>query len=282
MKKLFLTVLLFITGQCLFGQHIEWANKVLEFSSQFGVRQYSANQILGRPNVLPSLGASPNAWSPKKSGRAESIKVSFAQPMEIQQIAIAETSNPGGIKQISVFDTQGQEHVLYTFEPHYLPIEGRLFRLFFDKTSYDVAVVKVAIDGSVLHSHFGIDAIAISDSRDPITVEINVTDKINNDYVTIPLGPTVNTPFRELRPLISPNAKTLYFSRRNYPGNIGGVKDDEDIWFSERDSTNGEWQEAKNMGRPLNNKGLISSVPSLQMGKICCYSLVMHIIAKTV
>ncbi len=264
MKKLLSILFLLIASHYLPAQNVEWASKVLEFSSQFGVRQYSANQVLGTPNVLPSLGASPNAWSPKKNGRLEFIKVGFANPMKIQQIAIAEISNPGGIKQIFAYDTNAREHLLYTFEPHYLPIEGRLFRFFFDKTPYDVVAVKVSIDGSVLQGHFGIDAIGISDSREPITVEINITNEINNDYIPVPLGPTVNTPYKELRPLITPNAKTLYFSRRNYPGNIGGVKDDEDIWMSERDSIQGDWLEAKNMGRPLNNKGpnFISSITS--------------------
>ncbi len=79
--------------------------------------------------------------------------------------------------------------------------------------------------------HFGIDAIGMSDSSDPINVEINITDDLNNDYLPVALGPGVNTPYRELRPLISQDAKLLFFSRRNHPENIGGTSDDEDIWF---------------------------------------------------
>lgn len=262
MKKILLllwaTAITFVS----FAQEVEWAGSVLDHSSQFSVRQYSAKQIIGKPNVLPNLGASPNAWSPKKKNRIEFIKVGFDKPMRIRQVAIAETHNPGGIEKIYAYDNNGNEYLLNSFESKYLPIEGRLLRFIFDETTYEVAALKLIINGKAIKGHFGIDAIGISDSSDPITIEINVTDEINNDYVPIALGQAVNTEYNELRPLISPDARTLYFSRRNYPGNIGGVADDDDIWYSERDSISGEWKEAKNIGKPLNNKGpnFISSV----------------------
>lgn len=246
------------------AQKVEWADKVLEYSSQFGKRQYSVNQVLGKPNVLPNLGASPNAWSPRKKGKYEFVKVGFNAPLKIQQIAIAETHNPGGIHKIFAYDENGKEHLLNTFIPAFLPIEGRLFRFYFDKTDYLVSAIKITIDGKLLTGHFGIDAIGISDSREPINVEINVTNEMNNNYVPVALDSNINSPYKELRPLISPDAHTLFFSRQNHPENIGGVKDDEDIWFSERDVTTGQWVKAQNIGRPLNNKGpnFISSISS--------------------
>ena len=263
MKNILFVVCIFLSFN-LFAQKVKWADKVLEYSSEFGKRQYSANQVVGKPNVLPNLGASPNAWSPKRKGNLEFVKVGFNEPMQIQQIAIAETHNPGGIYQIFAYDPSGKEYLLNTFEPNYIPIEGRLFRFFFDKTPYEVAALKITIKSDLLTGHFGIDAIGISDSKEPIAVEINITNEINNDYVPIALGSNVNSEYNELRPLISPEAKTLFFSRQNHPENIGGVKDDEDIWFSERDSTTGDWKKAMNAGKPLNNKGpnFISSISS--------------------
>ena len=245
-----------------FAQEVEWADTVLAFSSQFSVRQYSARQVLGKPNVLPNLGASPNAWSPKKKNRTEYIKVGFEKPMKIRQVAIAETYNPGGIEKIYAYDVAGNEYLLNSFEAKYIPIEGRLFRFVFDQTPYEVAALKIVVNGKAINGYFGIDAIGISDSVDPISIEINITDEINNDYVPVALDSNINTPYNELRPLISPDAKTLYFSRRNSPENIGGVNDDEDIWFAERDSVTGDWKKARNIGRPLNNKGpnFISSI----------------------
>ena len=263
MKKI-LTILVLTLHFTLYGQDVQWASKVIEYSSQFGKRQYSANQILGKPNVLPNLGTSPNAWSPKKKNKKDFIKVGFENPMRIQQIAVAETDNPGGIHKIFAYDTEGKEHLLNSFEPNFIPIEGRLFRFFFEKTDFEITALKITINGELLLGHFGIDAVGISGSREPISVEINVTDEINNDYVPVALGTNINSEYNELRPLITPEANTLFFSRQNHPENMGGVKDDEDIWFAERDTLSGDWLKAVNVGRPLNNKGpnFISSISS--------------------
>jgi len=122
--------------------------------------------------------------------------------------------------------------------------------------------LKITINGDLLTGHFGIDAIGIADTKEPINVEINISNEINNDYVPVALGSSINSEYNELRPLVTPDGKLLYFSRQNHPENMGGVKDDEDIWFSERDSLSGDWQVAKNIGRPLNNNGpnFISSI----------------------
>jgi OOP family OmpA-OmpF porin len=262
MKATYLFIILFAISLPNFAQEVQWASQVLEYSSQFGKRQYSVNQVVGKPNVLPNLGASPNAWAPRKKDKYEYVKVAFDRPTKIKQIAIAETHNPGGIHKIFAYDTKGNEHLLNAFTPSFIPIEGRLFRFFFDETDFKVTAVKVTIDGKLLAGHFGIDAIGISDSKEPITVEINVTDDINNDYIPIALGPSINSEYNELRPLITPQANTLFFSRQNHPENTGGTKDDEDIWFSLRDSISGDWLQAQNIGRPLNNKGpnFISSI----------------------
>lgn len=261
MKNIILIALMLFTLTA-FSQNVKWAYEVLDYSSQFGKRQYSVNQVTGKPNVLPNLGASPNAWSPKKKGKEEFVKVGFNSPIKIQQIVIAETHNPGAINKIFAYDNKGKEYLLNTFQPQNIPIEGRLFRFYFDKTSYHVAALKITIKSNVLSGHFGIDAIGISDSKIPITVEINVTDEINNDYVPVALNSNINSEYNELRPLIAPGANTLFFSRQNHPENIGGEKDDEDIWFSEKDPLTGDWLKAKNAGKPLNNKGpnFISSI----------------------
>jgi outer membrane protein OmpA-like peptidoglycan-associated protein len=256
------TFLIILASTDICAQQIQWASEVISYSSEFAPRQYSAEQILGKPNVLPNLGASPNAWTPKKKRGEAFIKVGFELPIPVRQIAIAETLSPGSVRWIYAYDEKNNEHLLHEFEPRSIPIEGRLFRLFIDPTPYKVAAIKLIFDAGAVEGHIGIDAIAISDSSDPITVEINITDEVDNDYLPIALGPEVNTPYLELRPLITPDANTLFFSRRNHPDNVGGESDDEDIWLSTRDSATGNWTTAVNIGQPLNNKGpnFISSI----------------------
>src|SRR5690349_13530869 len=80
---------------------VQWANEVISFSSQVGSKEYSAEQVLGRPNKCPASGDSPCAWVGKSDGqfggKEERIKVSYKKPMQIQQVAIAENFNPGAV-----------------------------------------------------------------------------------------------------------------------------------------------------------------------------------------
>lgn len=65
----------------------------------------------------------------------------------------------------------------------------------------------------------------------------------------------INTSFKEVGPLVSPDGKTLFFSRQNYPDNTGGVLDYEDVWFSTFNELTGAWSTPEKMGTPINNYG---------------------------
>ena len=67
------------------------------------------------------------------------------------------------------------------------------------------------------------------------------------------LGKNINSIYEELTPVISPNGKGIYFSRRYSPGNSGGSSDHQDIYYSELFEN--EWTKAFNIGSPLNNHG---------------------------
>lgn len=65
------------------------------------------------------------------------------------------------------------------------------------------------------------------------------------------LGPCVNTPLDEAIPQVSPDGRTLYFTRRFAPQNAGGARDPDDVWVSRR-TPEGGWSAAVNAGAPLN------------------------------
>lgn len=56
-----------------------------------------------------------------------------------------------------------------------------------------------------------------------------------------------------MSPVITADGERLYFSRKNHPNNVGGPSDLEDAYVSE--NINGVWQQAKNVGYPINNHG---------------------------
>lgn len=264
MKKNLLLSLFFV-GLITYtdGQVVQWASKVLESSSELTHVQYAAVQVLGKPNVLPAGGQNPNAWAPDKPGRKEFLKLGFDSPMSIEQVAIAESHNPSAIYRVLAYDEQGREYELNTLNPMAIPLKSRMLNLFVDKTPYKVAAIKIEFDGAAVPDYFQIDAVAIADSNYPIIADIPTPQLLASGILIEPLSSSVNSTYNELNPLLSPDGKTLYFSRANHPENVGGATDREDIWYSELDST-GSWKLAQNLTQ-FNDKGpnFISTISSV-------------------
>ncbi|MBX2955711.1 MAG: OmpA family protein [Cyclobacteriaceae bacterium] len=262
----YIPLLLLLTIPVFSGlaQTVQWASKVLEFSSELTPIQYSANQVLGKPNVLPAGGQNPNAWAPDKPNRKEFLKLGFDTPLSIQQVAVAESHSPSAISRVLVYDEAGKEYEVMTLNPGAVPIKAMMRNIFFEKTPYKVKAVKLEFDGAAVPDYFGIDAVAISDSNYPIVAFIPKPALLASGIVIEQLDENVNSEFSELNPILSPDGKTLYFSRRNHPGNIGGVNDKEDIWYSEL-GEDGKWQLAKNMGPQFNNAypNFVNSINSM-------------------
>lgn len=263
MNKFYIYTLALLAFTTLRAQEtVVWASEVIDVSSEYGRLGYSAIQALHKPNVLPSGGDNPNAWRPKNDNDEQFIVVSFSEPIKPKQVAIAESENPGAVKAVYAYNNQYDEYLLFELQPRSLPIESRLLNLFFDETTYDVYAIKVVLDGEAAKGFNSIDAIGISASNIPISVLINLVPGINNKVQTEKLGVNVNSDYAEHSPIISPDGKRLYFSRRYHPDNTGGVDDPEDIWISELDETTGSWKPAENLGAPLNTEGpnFISSI----------------------
>ena len=138
-------------------------------------------------------------------------------------------------------------------------------------------VFKVYINGVLEHqtgdnSFYGTSFGFIVDAGVTIEVEelkitehpfsINVVKEFDSNLKMVKLPETVSSPnIEETNPVISADGNILYFDRKDNPSNIETPKDD--IWYSIKDK-NGKWTEAKNIGRPLNNRDnnfVISSSP---------------------
>ncbi|MEI9919251.1 MAG: OmpA family protein [Bacteroidota bacterium] len=252
-RYLLLVLFALVLNLSALGQEVQWASKVLEFSSELTPVQYSAQQILGKPNVLPAGGQNPNAWTPDKPKRKEFIKIGYDHPILVQQIAIGESYNPSALYRILLYDEAGTEHVARTLNPIAVPLQGRMMNVFIEKTTYKVAAVRLEFDGAAVPEYFSIDAVAITDSHYPIIADIIKPELLASGILVEKLDPSVNSDYSELNPMLSPDGKTLYFSRVNHPENVGGVNDKEDIWYSEL-GADGKWSLAKNMGPQFNNE----------------------------
>ncbi len=253
MKKILLAFGFVSISLVSFSQQVQWASKVLEVSSELTSVQYSAAQALGKPNVLPAGGQNPNAWTPDKPKRSEFIKLGYEHPIQIQQIAIAESFNPSALFKVYIYDETGKEYLIHTYNPMAIPRKALMRNIFLEKTPYKVTAVKLEFDGQALPDYYSIDAVAISDSSYPIIADIALPELLAKGLVVEQLDKNVNSEYSEVNPLLSPDGKTLYFSRKNHPENVGGVNDKEDIWYSEL-GTDGKWTLARNMGKQFNNE----------------------------
>jgi outer membrane protein OmpA-like peptidoglycan-associated protein len=240
------------------GQEILWADKVLGYSSEYRPAQYGhayrAKQILGIPNKLPQFGNSPCAWSSADpDGRNEEwIKVGFQKALPLKQVAIAENFNPGAIVRVYAYDEAGKEFLISEAVPLQQPAKGRMLRIFPKQQNIVANAIKVVLQPSKVSGFNQIDAIAISASTAPVEAAINVTSsqmKAQRENV----GKEVNTKGQEVAPIISPDGKTLYFTRSNFAGNVGSAQK-QDVWFSTLNDKN-QWTEAINIGPPINNAG---------------------------
>ncbi|MCC5931704.1 MAG: OmpA family protein [Cyclobacteriaceae bacterium] len=261
-RNIFIIIFFLSISTLSLGQKVFWAEKVVGFSSQLSEYEYSAAQVLGKPNAMPQGGDNPTAWLPSRPNRQEYIHVTFARPIHVEQIVLAESYNPSALFQIYLMDRQGTEHLVHTFEPKPIDVRGRILNIYIEKTPYRVHGLRLVLDGKAVPGYSGVDAIGISSSKEPVTVEIDFAENLQEFIVTEKLSDAVNSPYAETRPLIAPDGKTLYFSRAFHPQNIGGDNDPNDIWYSEYDEATGKWKLAVNAGPTLNNKGsnFISSI----------------------
>ena len=265
MKKIYCLWLFlsFFTREVL-SQETQWASRVIDaspsyregflFKPELQFSRYPAEQLLAQPNVLPgNSGDSPNAWVPKKPDREAFIKVGFDTPMTIQQIAIAESRNPGAIYQVFCYDSSEKEYLVATLDPAPINTQGRMFNVFIDPTNYKVQAVKLVLRCGSVPGYNAIDAIAISSSAVPVQAEINIVAGLNPEVSLEPLLSGTDSASANLSPMIAPDGNTLFFGRVS-PYNVGGLRDEQDIWYMERQDANSAWGKPQNIGRPLNNE----------------------------
>ncbi|GAB3284199.1 hypothetical protein GCM10027347_61090 [Larkinella harenae] len=244
------------------AQTVQWASAVVGYSSEGRgeaySQQYRANQILGKPNRLPQVGDNPCAWSPlyPDGPNEEWITVRFAEVIPIRQIAIFQSGNPGAITQVLVIDETGREVPVLTATKTAAsisisePATEPLLRIFPTTPSLTANTVKIVIAPNRVKGPNQIDAIGISSDNQPINISINVSKDAPKELVKESLGTTVNSRGQEVAPVISPDGKTLYFTRGNHDRNVGNPKS-QDVWYSTLQS-NGEWGNAVNIGPPIN------------------------------
>lgn len=209
MRIFYLFFLLIWVSQPIFSQQIQWAHSLIKYSSDLGGKQYGIKRILGKPDVFPTGGYSPNAWSPKNAldGR-EVIIVGLEKPQTVKQVAIFENLNAGCVTKISL-STDGEKfETVWTRKPDYqtpvfrttlatdrsyyfgrkrrkvedIPevINPGIEHAFLDKAYSQITAVKVELNFALIPGGKQLDAIGVSDSDQPIVAVINTKANFEN------------------------------------------------------------------------------------------------------
>ncbi len=153
------------------AQEIVWASKVVKFSSETGIKAYSANQILGKPNATPD--SSGNAWRPNSQGKPETIEVSFNSKMKAKQLFIVESLNPGFIKSVVVKNSDGIEFPVANYISKSAIKGPRLLTINLADYSMNISSAIITLI-PVKNVSVSIDAVGLTDSENTFKLVNNV------------------------------------------------------------------------------------------------------------
>jgi len=254
MKRYFICCLLLVYTN-INAQNVLWSSKILDFSTQFGADDFSAVKLMGPPDVPSEGGRHPNAWMAQSPDEREFISVGFDSAMQISQIAIFESFNPGAIYKVYLYDENNILHVIGTLTPKPASQQSRILHILLDETPYKVNAVRLIIDGERVPGYNAIDAIAISNSSELIQKRKNFAYRINprlqSDELT--LGAVEDE--SDTRPIYSERMKRLYFTRGYSSENAGSKSDPGDIMVAIYSTANNSFASPIYFDEEINNIG---------------------------
>jgi len=222
------------------AQQVQWAHKLIKFSSDLGGKQNGIKRILGKPDAFPQCGNSANGWAPKNAldGR-EVVVVGFEKSQMVKQIAVFENLNAGCVNRVFVstdgekfdavwgrkpdYKTPVYKATLSSDRSYYFGRKRRkiqevpqtvhpgIERILLASPAANVIAVKIEFVFALVPGQKQIDAIGISDSEIPIEAKINSKPEMDNlaTPVVLSLGN-----LQPSGPIVSPDGK-LYFSETN-------------------------------------------------------------------
>ena len=239
MKKLFILFSIFFSLFAAEAQQVQWASKVIKYSSDLGGKQNGIKRILGKPDAFPQGGSSANAWTPKNAldGR-EVVEVGFEKPQTVKQIAVFENLNTGCVIRIQVDNGSGKYETVWTRKRDWktpsfkttipadhayyynrkrrkvqeapdVAVNSGIEYAILDAPVSDVVAVKVEFSFALIPGQKQIDAIGISDTSEPILAKINTIDtfeKLSNSEEIY------KNDLVQKNPALSPDGHQLFFT----------------------------------------------------------------------
>ncbi|KAH3896212.1 hypothetical protein DPMN_020385 [Dreissena polymorpha] len=92
----------------------QWVSGVIGYSSQNGSDNYSAQKILGVPDVYPRYEKAISAWAPDVIDENQFLEFQFAAPVYVTKVDVYEVYKAGGVKAIKCFDVSEEWITLWS------------------------------------------------------------------------------------------------------------------------------------------------------------------------
>ena len=261
MKKYFLLFIVMLSFS-VNGQQIQWANRLIKYSSDLGGKQYGIKRILGKPDVFPQAGNSPNAWNPKNAlDGYEIVEVGFEKPQSVKQVAVFENLNAGCVVKIGVDTGDGKYKTVWTRKRDYrtptfkatIPADHAYYfkrkrrkiqeapdvfnpgveHAILESVVSNVVAVKVEFNFALLPGQKQVDAIGISDSDQLIDAEINVGSQFKN--ITAEKFATLDS-FQVLSLVLARGGEKMLFTQQS---------EEKELVYSVQKESDGTWSMPK-------------------------------------
>jgi len=241
------------------AQQIQWASEVSFQFNQFSDNEYSADQLTGPPNAEPYGKMSNSAFRLNAESGYGTATLSYASPQKVAQVIVVENYLPGRISKVILYDVDENAYTIYESGGQRSAKAFNVLSVNIEQTEYLVQKVAVHLNTYVHQGWSQIDAVGICEDEYDGEVIPGASTSVASSSEEIVflaekerLSDNINTKYLESKPVIAPDGSKLYFARKNAPSNIGGKRDDQDIYVS--DLVGGEWSFAHNVDRPLNDK----------------------------
>lgn len=132
--------------ECLNPPSAQWADSVLEFSSEYGNPNYGAEQVLGPCDTF-SYGDAGTAWAAKEPNLAsgEFITVGFKNPVHATGAVIRETYGSGFVTRVELIDADNGYFIVWEGEDLSPPGEIHDLELTWNRTADLVKGLRLTI-----------------------------------------------------------------------------------------------------------------------------------------
>jgi hypothetical protein len=139
----------------------QWASKVLDFSNQYSVASWSANQVLNAPDVF-EYADNRNAWTTSSPDIGEQyLTLGFQKPVYATGVTIRQTYGFGFVTRVETIDTKNVARKVWEGIDNSLPNQINNFKATWTPTSYLVKAVKIYVNTDIRSGYEEIDAVRL-------------------------------------------------------------------------------------------------------------------------